>query len=140
MGKQEDQLAVRRHDRQDCDLPGWVRVDDVHSAQVVFSRAVVENGGVISVRIVDCSRGGLGVRSSVYLPRGVKITVGFCTESGQHETEHELQVRVQRGSMVERTPTYYLGTSVVEHPGAKQTLASLLAFAAQVQGPTGEAA
>ena len=137
MSKQIDCCSIRRNNRWDCDLAGSLRVEDVHREQVVFSRTVVESGGIVPVRIIDCSEGGLGLRSSVYLPRGTEVIVGFCVPG---EAGHELHLRVQRGAMVDRTPGYYLGTSVVTTTGSAEALASLLAFAERNQGSVGEAA
>lgn len=135
-----EQLAVRRHSRRECDLPGWVRVGDLHAAQVVFSRAVSESGGAIPARIVDCSEGGLGLHTSVYLPKGVTLVVGFRLGGADAEAERELHLRIQRGTMVDRSPTYYLGTSAVHHPGSEASLAALLAWASGPAPSAGEAA
>ena len=137
MSKQIDRCSVRRNDRWDCDLAGSLRVEDAHREQVVFSRAVAESGGGVPIRIIDCSQGGLGLRASVYLPRGTRVIVGFHVPG---QTEQELHLRVQRGAMVERTPGYYLGTSVVTTAGSAEALAHLLAFAEREQGSVGEAA
>lgn len=136
----QEQLAVRRHNRRECDLPGWVGVGDLHAAQVVFSRAVSENGGAIAARIVDCSEGGLGLHTGVYLPRGVTVVVGFQLGEADPKAEHELHLRIQRSTMVDRSPTYYLGTSVVHHPGSEASLAGLLAWASRPEPAAGEAA
>lgn len=132
-----DHCSIRRNNRWDCDFAGLLRVEDVHREQVVFSRAVTEGEGRIPIRIIDCSKGGLGLRSPVYLPRGTRVIIGFSVPG---ETGHELHLRVQRGAMVERTPGYYLGTSVVTTADSAEAMASLLALAERDQGSVGEAA
>jgi hypothetical protein len=136
----QDTLAVRRYNRRECDLGCWIRVGDLHSAQVVFSRAVCEGEGLIRARIVDCSEGGLGVRTGVYLPRGLSLVVGFSLPAPDGPTEHELELRVQRSSMIDPGPTYYLGTSTTARAGSAATMSELLAWAAALAAPPGEAA
>ncbi len=140
MGKQNDHLTVRRHDRWGCDINGSLSVDDIHGEQVVFSRAVTESGGGVPVRIVDCSRGGLGLHCSVYLPRGTRVIVEFTETETPGEDKNTLHLRVQRGSMIDRTPSYYIGTSVIDQADSVQPLAKLIAMAEQSDGAAGEAA
>lgn len=140
MSKQTDCCSVRRNDRWDCDLVGTLRVDDAHSEQVVFSRAVADNNGALPIRIIDCSMGGLSLHSGVYLPRGTRVIVAFSTNGTPDEPEHELHMRVQRGSMVERTPAYYHGLSVLDQAESVTPLASLIALAEKADGSVGEAA
>ncbi len=127
MSKQADQLIVRRHSRVECDVAARVRMDEGDDSQVVFSRSVMHADGSVAVRIVDCSAGGLGIQSSVYLPKGshLVVTVAGGSLAGLAQ-DVVLHVRVQRGSMVDRSPLYYMGTSLVDRGITMQVIDSLL--------------
>lgn len=131
-----DQLVVRRHSRLACNLDGSLRVGEAHSAQIAFSRTVVLGDGSVPVTIVDCSEGGLGIHTGVYLPKGTDLLVSFAIPG---QAEHQLHLRIRRSDMVARTPTYYLGTSFLEQSAEAGTVAELLAWAIAEQN-AGDAA
>jgi len=129
MPKDQEQLAVRRHDRRSCDLPGRLRVAERHASQIALSGAVTEADGSVRLRVIDCGDGGLGLRSPLYLPRGAEATVTLeLTENGRAESR-EFQVRVQRTTMIDRSPAYYLGTSFVDASAAAPLFDALFAAA-----------
>lgn len=139
MKRDPDQLVVRRHSRHECSLKGTARVGEAHAAQIVFSRAVVDGDGSIPVEIVDCSEGGIGLTTGVYLPRGADLRLSFRLPGPGAPAEHELHLRVRRSSMISRAPSYYLGTSHIEHPGAIKSINSLLEWAAAAPARGGAA-
>ncbi len=105
-----EQLVVRQHERFVCRLPSHMRVAEEASEQVMLGRSVVDGTGTLSMVITDASRGGLGVESNVFFPRGCRLKIRV--EDGT-ETVHELTLRVQRVTMIDRKPTYYIGLSFV---------------------------
>ncbi len=127
MPKEKERLAVRRHSRRECDLAARLCIDDLHEAQVVFSNAVAEADGSLPLRIVDCSEGGLGLRSPVYVPRGAQVVVEVTLDGADKSVQHRIQLRVQRSVMVDREPAYYLGTSLVDQAAAAPAIGELLA-------------
>ena len=130
MPRDQEPLAVRRHDRRSCDLPGRLRVAKGHAHQITFSDAVAEADGSVPLRVVDCGEGGLGLRGPFYLPRGAEATLTIdLTEQGRSVTR-EVRVRVQRTTMIARSPVYYLGTSFVDLSEAAPCIDALLEAAA----------
>ena len=127
MPKEREKLAVRRHNRRECDLAARLSVADHHEAQVVFSNSVAEADGSLPLRIVDCSEGGLGLRAPVYVPRGSHVVVDITVERAGKPVRHQVQLRVQRARMVDRAPAYYLGTSLVDQAEAANAIRDLLA-------------
>jgi len=107
-GAKPQDLSVRQHERLACDLSARVAV--VAEGVVRLSRLAPGGGGEFDARIVDLSRGGVGLYSPVYLPPASTLTVRLAGGPGLPELECKGVVR--RAVMVERAPTYYLGVSV----------------------------
>lgn len=105
-----EQLVVRQHERLVCRLPLQMRVAEDAADQVALARAVGDGSGALNVVITDASRGGLGIESIVFFPRGCRLKIRVQNESG---SVHDLTLRVQRVTMLDRKPTYYLGLSFV---------------------------
>lgn len=106
-----EQLVVRQHERFLCRMPTLVRVAEDAAEQVTLSRAIGDGTGAIDVFITDASRGGLGIESHVFMPRGCRLKIRVQTGIGG--SVHDLTLRVQRVTMLDRKPTYYLGLSFV---------------------------
>lgn len=109
MAQTPEQLVVRQHERYLCRLPAKVRVGEGYTDQVSLTRTVGDGAGGVEVWVVDCSRGGLGIETPVLFPRGCRLKVTFLGGT----TPVELSVRVQRVTMQDRKPTYYIGLSFV---------------------------
>ncbi len=103
----EDPQSVRQHQRYDCRLGGVLRVASEHDSAVrpVTSGAPAEG---IPVSVVDCGKGGLGLKSAVYLPRLCRVNVEVDV-GGEKLTA---PLKVMRVQMADRGPTYYLGCSL----------------------------
>ena len=135
-----EQLVVRQHERFHCRLATKLRVSDEIAEQVVLARTVGDGSGGMSAFVTDCSRGGVGVESSVFFPRGsrMKVLVSGTPDSTGKVPSIELLVRVQRVSMLDRKPTYYLGVSFVskgpEHDAAVASLLEMARLAQQAGG------
>lgn len=129
---ENNELVVRQHERYACELPARVRVAAENAGQVVLSRSVGDGNGCINATIVDCSTGGLGLRMPVYLPRGCRVDVQVPGAPGQPDVFRGV-VRVQRATMLERTPTYYLGGSLLRDSAGGE-VARLLAHARAAGG------
>lgn len=138
VSRQGEELVVRQHARQLCDLGGLLRVSPESAVQLVLGRGVTESSGALAVRVVDGSPGGAGVWSKVFVPRSVRVSIVVGSDSGEGL---EFACLVKRASMIDRTPLYYLGLSFVEQ-GEQQAAkaARLLALMAsqtrnQLRGP-----
>jgi hypothetical protein len=128
MPSQTDRLVVRQHDRFRCNIPARVVIEAAHADQVVLAKAAAEAGGGTSLRIVDSSRGGLGLESRVFLPKACRLRISVTDPSSGQEVT--VTVRVQRVAMTDRRPLYYLGTAFVEmEPGVQQRFEAALAAA-----------
>jgi hypothetical protein len=135
-----EQLVVRQHERVHCRIPSLVRVSTENAEQVSLARAMGDGNGALPAFITDCSRGGLGVESSVFFPRGCRLRI----KAGSTSTDAagpELIVRVQRVTMLDRKPTYYLGLSFVSKGIDHDTaVIALLDAARKAPAPTAPAA
>ncbi len=108
MSTQNSDLAVRRHERYVCDLPAQLDVASASASAVRLSQAAVGTNGRVMVRVSDCSFGGLGLKSPVFLPLTSHIAVQLqipCEAGGSLSAV----LKVQRVMMTDRKPTYYLG-------------------------------
>ncbi len=110
---------IRQHERYRCEHEAFAVVPPAYAEQVSLSTLVSEtrNGlsGAMSVTIIDYSAGGIGLRSNVFIPKRAMLTVVLPGVAGaQGRGEVRATVRVQRVAMLDRSPTYYLGTSLDE--------------------------
>lgn len=151
-------LTVRRHERHALSLaalvgiaghpaPG-IGVEGFAGGRLRFSpeSGVSESG--FPGTVVDLGAGGLGLKSAHYLPRGSTLRVRVLGEDGSvSKLRLDVTVRVQRVGMIDRKPTYLLGTSFVDaSPSALTAVKELinqgaaLAAGASVAGGRGGAA
>ena len=140
MKKEAEQLIVRRHSRIECDIEGQLRIAEDDAQQIVFSRSITNADGSVGVRVVDCSQGGLGLESSVYLPHGSHVIVEI--DPGNIEGVQKIltfHLRVQRGSMVARSPRYYIGTLFLAEGTSDQAIEQLMASSSQSHQPPQDA-
>lgn len=127
--EQPEPLVVRRHARLRCDLPARLAVAEASAAQVSPAAAATDAGGGIGVTVIDASRGGIGLRSAVFLPKMCQVTATLQVPAGAWGRAFEFRAvaRVQRVTMLDRTPTYYLGTAFLAGgPGEAERVERLL--------------
>ncbi len=140
MPNNAEQLVVRQHERFHCRLASQLRVAAEVAEQVILARTVGDGSGSLDAFVTDCSRGGLGIESSVFFPRGCRIKVRVKPADAYEGPGPEMVVRVQRVSMLDRTPTYYLGVSFVskgpEHEASVGILLDMARRAAPSPAPT----
>lgn len=121
MSTKNDQLVVRQHERLLCNLRAHASVAEANASQIAIARTICDGNGSIEVDIVDCSRGGLGLQSSLFLPRSSQLVVRLIADPAAGiPGDLEVLVRVQRVTMLNRSPTYYMGVSF-RVPGPPQT-------------------
>ena len=141
MPQSAEQLVVRQHERFHCRLPLQLRVAPEMAEQIVLARAVCDGSGSIEAFITDASRGGLGIESAVFLPRGCRLRVRLKDGGPTDTIANELVVRVQRVSMLDRKPTYYLGVSFfskgIEHDATVAAMLEAARAGQQVVGTPG---
>jgi hypothetical protein len=124
-----DNLVVRQHERYRCDLASKIGISPKDAEAVKLSPSVVDSSGMVKVSVHDCSRGGVGIHSAVFIPKRARLTVLITLGNGQPAVK--LNVRVMRTTMLDRKPTYYLGTALEDENDRKslESLDRLLNFA-----------
>lgn len=134
-----DNLVVRQHERYRCDLASKIGVSPKDAEAVKLSPAVVDSSGMVKVSVHDCSRGGVGIHSAVFIPKRARLTVLITLGAG--EPAVKLNVRVMRTTMLDRKPTYYLGTALEDETDREsiESLERLLNFAATLPQGSGDA-
>lgn len=110
MQKTAEQLVVRQHERYSCQVQADVGITADSPSRVVLSRTVGNGTGVLAATVVDCSAGGMGLESPVYLPRNARLLVRLDLGDASGRDGHvEIEGTVQRATMISRAPRYYLG-------------------------------
>ncbi len=130
--------VVRQHERVQCQLAAVVRIAPEMEARVVFSGTVCGTGragGTVGAEMIDCSRGGLGLKMKVFVPKHAKLVVRVaCGPEGE---QHDFAVVAQRVKMLDRGPTYYVGASF---PGGANEQGLVDALIAAARATAAEAA
>jgi hypothetical protein len=126
MSNSAEQLVVRQHERFHCRLPSQIRVAAEVAEQVVLARTVGDGSGALDVFVTDCSRGGVGIESPIFFPRGCRLKVRVKPVDAYEGPGPEVVVRVQRVTMLDRTPTYYLGVSFVSKGSEHEAAVAML--------------
>jgi hypothetical protein len=138
-----ESLVVRAHERVRCELAGGASVAAEHAAMIVLASSAVDGSGSVVSTIVDLSRGGVGFRTKVYLPKQARLIVKITDPAaGATDTEAALTVlvKVMRVMMVDRGPTYEIGTAFVDPSQAmKDKVMALIANIATLTGQSGQA-
>ncbi len=131
MSQPRNNNAVRQHQRYQCNLAVAVRFDEADAKRVKLSPEASTSATTVACQLIDASRGGVGFSSKVYLPPSIRLLVSLKVRG----LTQELRVKVQRVRMLDRTPSYYIGTSFIgsgeEHA---RVVEALLADCAQTEG------
>lgn len=132
-------LSVRSHERVKCALPAELWVGERSQDAVRLTGAARNAHGAVAVTVVDCSLGGLGLSSPVYLPKACRLRVRVdCPRDGEQAPRIlEAAVAVQRATMTDRSPSYYLGCSFEDGggDGARALMESVRRAARAGEGP-----
>lgn len=129
MQPQTDNLAVRQHARHKCDLASLIAVVPAHAESVRFNPSAVDQAGHVRASVQDVSLGGVGLHTSVFIPKRTCVAVTITVAPG--EAPIVLQLRIARVIMLDRQPRYYLGTSLAnqEDPASLKALELLISAA-----------
>jgi len=117
MKTQESFLAASRlFVRHGTHLAASVEVHPDHADQVRMSF-----GDALSdFAVVDVSKGGIGLHSSVFLPKNLKVVLKIChTGPAGAEASRPLTIRaiVRRYTLVDHRPSYLIGLQFVDPAG-----------------------
>lgn len=114
---------IRVEQRLACRLSCHVRPDATLGDALRLSRNAGDGDGGARGSVVDLSRGGGGVICGVFFPRGARLEVRITSPDGGTAL---VKMRVQRVEMRDRTPTYYLGLSLLQQEAGDSPLEPLL--------------
>jgi len=131
MSQPRNNNAVRQHQRYQCNIAAAVRFDEADARRVKLSPEASTSATTVACQLIDASRGGVGFSSKVYLPPSIRLVVSLKVSG----IVQEVRVKVQRVRMLDRTPSYYIGTSFIgtsEEHG--RVVEALLAECAQMEG------
>lgn len=124
MSQPRNNNAVRQHQRYVCNMAAATRFDEGDARRLKLSPEASTSATAMACQLIDASRGGVGFSSRVYLPPSLRLIVSLKVAG----IMQEVKVRVQRVRMLDRTPTYYIGTSFVgtgeEHTRVVESLLS----------------
>ncbi len=110
MDDSAEQFKIRQHVRSTCSLRAEVGITEHSPTRAALSRTVGNGTGVFGATVVDCSPGGMGLESPVFLPRQARLCLRVeLSNPGEPSTPLDLEGTVQRVAMISREPRYYLG-------------------------------
>jgi hypothetical protein len=131
---------VRQSVRYDVSIRGSVAVAPAHDDAIRFGGGAGHRDGWVDLDIIDFSSNGIGMISSVFIPRKTVLIVRAYSFGESPVQLLEVPVRVQRVSMTDRRPGYLIGTSFAEpSPEALQQINALLALLADDNAGTSAA-
>lgn len=111
MREAQSNLSVRVHERFVCELPASVRVSDENREQLRFTGSAVNKAGVTPVTVIDCSTGGIGLNTTLFLPKFARLEIVIEADSKAGRPDFRAFVRVRRVVMLDHTPQYFIGTA-----------------------------
>ena len=126
MRETQSNLSVRVHERHVCELPAVVRVTDDDRRQLRLTGAAVNKAGVTPVTVIDCSTGGIGLNTTLFLPKFARLEVVIKADSETGRQDFQAFVCVRRVVMLDHTPQYFIGTSFEDAATAESPLLAAL--------------
>ncbi len=113
-------LMYRKAARYDLSLPARLRVAEAHGKSVSLTASAGVRQGWLPVDLVDFSAGGIGLLTSVFIPRRCLIEVEiFGVEGDRDQVAISGVARTQRVVMTDRRPAYLIG-ACFERPTEEQ--------------------
>jgi hypothetical protein len=113
---EQNQSIVRRSVRYDVLIKASMSVLPEHGGLIRFAAGSGARAGWVDVDLVDFSSSGVGLMSSVFVPRRALINVRLYGYGQAAPVILEAPVRVQRVYMTDRRPAYLIGTSFADPP------------------------
>lgn len=112
--KNKQHLMVRRTTRYDVSIRAAMAVAPNHDGLIKFSAAAGGKDGWVECDCVDFSMGGLGLLTTVFIPRPGCIKVRLFSPTDSTQVILECTCVVRRVLMTDRRPAYHLGCSFVQ--------------------------
>lgn len=138
MASASENLVVRQHERIECQFAGGVRVAPAQNQAIRIASNVVDASNCVPASVRDCSMGGVGLHTGVFLPKRSQLTLVLAIGTDPDQS-FALDLKVMRVVMLDRTPTYYLGAALVrpDDEASRAMLERLVSLArAQAQART----
>ena len=111
MSQKKSSLSVRRHERYACDLPALVRVVPEECGRVRLVGSELDKAGNTPVRLVDCSPGGFGFNTGVFLPKMLRLEIVIEADTTTGRPALSTTIKIRRVIMLDYTPAYFIGAS-----------------------------
>jgi len=110
----EQGLTVRGAKRLDIALPCEIAVAPAHETFVHLTAKAASANSRVQATVLDGSRGGLGVLSPVYFPKGALLQLWIRNRAQGGDITLETTLRVKRIVMTDRRPAYLLGLAYAD--------------------------
>lgn len=107
----KSQMIVRRNTRYDVSIRAAMSVSEQHAGSVRFGPSAGGKDGWVECDCVDLSMGGLGLLTTVFVPRPTVVRVRLFNSSEACALVLECECVVRRVLMTDRRPAYHLGCS-----------------------------
>ena len=118
-------LAVRGQVRYQCSLPARLIIAPDHQKLIKLDKSSPGGGGPVPAQVADLSMGGVGLQSPVFFPLSCHLVITL--QASDTEPELSISLRLQRVLMLDRVPTYYLGTAFESlNPEQARSIAALV--------------
>jgi hypothetical protein len=104
-------IIVRRSVRHDVALRAQMCVAPSCASLIRLSPGSGVKDGWLDIDAVDFSLGGIGLLSTVFLPRNAVVRVRLYAPGDSDEVVLECECMVRRVVMTDRRPMYHVGTS-----------------------------
>jgi hypothetical protein len=109
--KNKQHLMVRRNARYDVSIRAAMGIASHHDSMIKFSAASGVKDGWVDCDCVDFSMGGLGLLTTVFVPRPGCVKVRLYSPVDPSKVVLECECVVRRVLMTDRRPAYHLGCS-----------------------------
>lgn len=128
-------VSSRLHERRETRFGASVRVHPDHADQFRLSFPDALSDFIVT----DVSKGGIGLRSSIYFPRNLRLTLSVreCSEHDNADSPSlTIRVIVRRCVMTDHNPTYSVGLQFVDPSGTDEArLVRAAGFQAEEPSP-----
>ncbi|MEE8171078.1 MAG: PilZ domain-containing protein [Phycisphaerae bacterium] len=104
-------LHTRQFQRRSLELPARLEVHPDHAQQIRFSFPEQQ----CRVSVIDVSEGGLGLRTSVFLPRSARLLIHVRVDGDASGREVVVRAVVRRCIMIDVSPNYQIGLQYLDN-------------------------
>lgn len=124
-----DAIHARQHVRHSVSIEARIEPHPDHAEQYRLAVPDAQSG----LAVTDVSRGGLGLRSGIFVPNRMKVIIHVMAgsqETGMASEVIRVRAIARRCEMIDHKPTYLIGLQFVDASGVDEK--RLIAVANQV--------